>query len=612
MKILPLVSLLLALAACGRNGEEEIVEAYIPEEIVVEEPEPEEEYIPYIPRITRVEGYFTGGGITEQFFWDEEYFARSAFEYCHSLATMSLALAMTTFASPRTDNVYELLDEIGFENIEFNDGFTATPTFDSIGVAVGHRYIQSNGESYTLLAVAVRGGNYGLEWVGNVTVGARGYHAGFLRGAAVVNSFLMEYLMRHGDLIEENVKVWITGFSRGAAVAALAAGRMSAGQRLGMQEILRENIFAYVFATPRFVPSQYNTANFAHIFNVINPADVVSWVAPHTWGFGRYGVDIMTPAYPSVVDVTRFDGVTIFPPSVQFVDGQQPTVAFMHGLVNAITGRAPHGVFINREMFAERFESDIQALLAQVVGGDLALEQFDGVMEDFLARFGMQNAPQMIRAFLSQGMDGLFDLAAQFLFDTLDEAGIEIAGRDAVREIVTASLQRGGLDSLLSLANNLEMIAHAHNPLIMFEWLMGRDENFGGEAEDMPFQWYREVVVAHHGDVDIQVFYADGQRAESYLHDGQHMWYFPPETAFIMEVTIRRGSIGNIAARNICYLLDFRVYQFAVSATDSVRRGETHVYRFTIPAYSAGDDFSQQFTTEGYELDLTILGGTNE
>ena len=591
MLLIVIFMLLIALSACGRNEEPEQVYDYEMEEPIIEEEE--EEYILYIPRITRVEGYFTGGGLRDApFFWDEAYFASTAFIYHHSLATMSLALAKTTFASPRTDNIVQLLDDIGFDDIVYNDSFINTPEYDSAGVVVGHRYMQADGQSYSLIAVAVRGGNYGLEWVGNVTVGARGYHEGFVRGGVEVLGFLTDYVLSLDDVLEENIKIWITGFSRGAAVASVVAGRISAGQRIGEREVKRENIYAYMFATPRFVPETFNTSDFDHIHHIINPADLVSWVAPAAWGFGRYGVDHVMPAFPTVVDVTRFEGISIFPPSVNFVQGQQPAVAFLHELTKAIANGE-----INRIFFAEQLEADIQALLSQIIRGELEITQFDGIMEDFMTRFGMQNAPAILRAFLSDGMDGLFDLAADFLFESIDETGIDIQGRDAVRTIVTATLRNNGLDALLTLANNIEIVAHAHDSLIMYEWLQSRDENFDTIAQPTPIQGYRRLIIT---GAEVTVRYASGQMAENYLFDGLNTWYLPLDRAFILTLdVVRRGNLSMLWQSN-CYM--YQSYHSHIWETIPVGVGD--MYRLIVPAYPDASWLSLPFVARWYVFEV--------
>ncbi|MCL2203909.1 MAG: hypothetical protein FWB88_08220 [Defluviitaleaceae bacterium] len=577
--VLMIMGMLLFLAACGR-GSEEVPELYEPDDYFYEEYE-EEEYEPYIPRVTRVEGYFTGGGVTERFFWDEAYFAEPAFVYNHSLATMSLALAMTTFASPRMDNIYGLLSEIGFADIEANGYFTGESHADSMGVVAAHRYMRVGEHSYTLIAVATRGGNYGDEWVGNVTVGAQGYHEGFRRGSEVVWDFLEGYVARHRDAFEGDLKIWMTGFSRAAAVAGMAAARLSTVQEVGGMPIRGANIFAYTFATPKHVPVQMNRASFGHIHNIINPADVVSWVAPPAWGFGRYGVDHVMPPFPLIIDTTRFDGITLFPPGVNFVEGQQPTVAFMHEMLYAITAGA-----VDRARFAGELQEDIQALLGDIVGGEMEMAQFDGLLEDFMGRLGMQNAPAMLRAFLSEGMEGLFNLAAQFLFESMDDAGIVVAGRDAVWEIVSASLSRGGLDVLLTLMQNVELIPAAHDPLLMLDWLMGRDENFGEYERDVPILGYRRVRV--NGPVDIAVFYANGNPAGRYLRDGRGTVYLPPAVSFRVQMTATRRGDLDITAQWHCYSASFaRVNEwghFSVVAGD--------VFTLLVPFYTDAAAFN--------------------
>lgn len=78
----------------------------------------------------------------------------------------------------------------------------------------------------------------------------------------------------------------ITGHSRGAAVANILGARLN--DRFGA-----ENVFVYTFATPRTVRGDHPA--YGNIFNIINPADVITYVPLPQWGFERYGVDLILP-----------------------------------------------------------------------------------------------------------------------------------------------------------------------------------------------------------------------------------------------------------------------------------------------------------------------------
>ena len=85
------------------------------------------------------------------------------------------------------------------------------------------------------------------------------------------------------------VKIWISGFSRAAAVANLTAGRLTRADVFA-----KEDVYAYTFATPAAVLNPPATGD-ENIFNILSPTDVVPQVMPAEWGYGRYGTDLWIP-----------------------------------------------------------------------------------------------------------------------------------------------------------------------------------------------------------------------------------------------------------------------------------------------------------------------------
>ena len=634
--ILLMLFVFLVFSAC-RGGvalvEEPPEVVYEPEEEI---PEEEEEEI-YIPRITRVEGEFSAAGVTAPFFWDEEYFSDCATVFNPSLATMSLMFAMTTFASPRTENIDNLLGEIGFEDIEVNRYFRTAPHAHSMGVAVGHRYMQANGRSYTLIAVATRGGNYGIEWAGNMTVGTEGYHEGFRRGAVVTHEFLLDYITRHGTQFEENIKIWITGFSRAAAVASLTAAWLANEQEIGGFPISGTNIYAYAFATPRFVPGGQIQENHYNIHNIINPADLVVWVAPAGWDFVRYGVDYFLPEralteYGVDYDIfmeqfialdtpavrrflalddfafQRFDGAGLIPPRMNFIEGSQPTSAFLNELMTALSLGIP-----DRATYVMRLEEALQSFSISIVEGARIDRQLDEAFTLFNARFTRQNVPEVVRAFLGDGMRGLTDLVRLYLYESLVEAGIDVAGAAAIAEMITASFAYGGLDAALTLLHNLHILPAGHYSELLLAWLMNGDENFGGNPNRVVIPGYRRVRVD--GASYVRVYNTqgvlvaainnEGQPAQTDSHllfavgsNNQRIFYLPPNAGYRLTITPPPGPIWDRAGGRTTIRIETFCHHAAnyiretvwENVTDRDATGRTVVVpRYaSVPAFTAG------------------------
>ncbi len=246
--------------------------------------------------------------VSTEFVYQDTYFDGSGTEYNSHLATMSMNLAMSAFASfndgaGRTDieeikkieaagnyqpgegrdhNVYDLLRKIGFT--DFTSSYP-NPTIDTIGYAIAKKQI---GDS-TVIAIALRGANYEKEWASNVTIGSyyTGEHEGFATASEQVLAGIRNYLSNNGiDGNSSNVKFWITGYSRGGAVTNLTAKRL-----VDNYDSTGNRIFAYSFEPPKggAEKAKISGNNYDGLHCIINKTDVVPYVAPTEMGFIHYG-----------------------------------------------------------------------------------------------------------------------------------------------------------------------------------------------------------------------------------------------------------------------------------------------------------------------------------
>ena len=244
---------------------------------------------------------------TDGIFYDDEYFKDGSI-YNHELAVLSLTLAMSAFNSAEIQNdyskdiagknVYKLLADIGFgENGIDISMYEGRPQQNSIAAAFASRQIY---DGSTLIAIAVRGGGYESEWAGNFNVtGSKGsVHNGFGIAADSVYQELINYIWQKE--IIGNVKVWITGYSRAGAVANLVAARLVDGYLTDDVPGIwmnRYNVFAYTFEAPNNTTSaQALGPEYRHIFNIVNPIDMVPKVPQGEWNYKKYGSLLMIPS----------------------------------------------------------------------------------------------------------------------------------------------------------------------------------------------------------------------------------------------------------------------------------------------------------------------------
>lgn len=245
-------------------------------------------------------------------YYTDDYFTNDANIYNPSLATLSLGLAMSAFASLDVEspndytyryvNCENLLRSIGFKNVYANDDFKKKPTCDSMGCVFGTKKIND----YTLIAIGIRGAGYQQEWASNCKCGdgiMEPHHEGFNDGANIVLRELNDYIDRYS--IEGKIKIWSAGFSRASAVNNLLIGRIDTLLSLNNPILpysvttTKNDLYAYCFEVP--MGASFNSSvnprseDYDNIFNIINTCDPVPMVPMEGLGFTRYGVDKYLP-----------------------------------------------------------------------------------------------------------------------------------------------------------------------------------------------------------------------------------------------------------------------------------------------------------------------------
>ena len=231
--------------------------------------------------------------------YSDEYFTQDNSEYNMNLSKASLAMALSTMKTKKNgdgyvwDDLYTkayMKDELKLDYEPYNESVLLTDTSDKVAFSIGNKTVKINGKETTILAVAIRSGNYGGEWYSNGQVEG-GYkenlHNGFSSASLKVAESISAY-MKNNNIDENDVKIWISGFSRGGAVANILGRDL-----VEMSKVKSENLYCYTFATP--LTTQYFEREQRGIFNTINVYDVIPSVPLSDWGFGRYGTNMYFP-----------------------------------------------------------------------------------------------------------------------------------------------------------------------------------------------------------------------------------------------------------------------------------------------------------------------------
>ncbi|MCR5653597.1 MAG: hypothetical protein K6F88_07320, partial [Ruminococcus sp.] len=215
---------------------------------------------------------------TDKYFYCDDYFTQSGKASDEHLRTMSAAVAFTLYGkSENPEAVFgKLPSDIGFEDITMYDMDKLTK--DTMGVVFGKKTIGGN----TVVLVALRSDEYDAEWASNFISGETGDISGFSTAAALIKSRLDKYL---SDNAVTNAKFWVTGYSRGGAVANLLG--KSLNEHTDDYRISDDDIYVYTFDAPR---SSFELTSYANIHNVVDSCDIIPYVYPEIWGIYNSGV----------------------------------------------------------------------------------------------------------------------------------------------------------------------------------------------------------------------------------------------------------------------------------------------------------------------------------
>ena len=243
----------------------------------------------------KINSYYDSSDV--KYVFDLRNFLKKPDKYNNELSATSLIFSNTIYNSwgfsynkgynGDISDIEQLLSLHGFKetskyNVESDD--------DNVSeICVGYQNITSNGKSITVIAVVIRGTNGIREWSSNVDMGNpdswdKDIHKGFYNTEQKIKEYLVKYVEDNKDKFHTNVAYWITGHSRGAALANVLSA-----------DLINENqtVFGYTFAAPNTtIASDKNSSKYNSVFNIKNKSDIITYLPLAEWGFGTYGINI--------------------------------------------------------------------------------------------------------------------------------------------------------------------------------------------------------------------------------------------------------------------------------------------------------------------------------
>lgn len=456
------------------------------------------------------------------FTYSDEYFTQSGYNYRQDLATVTMAMcfAAGNVADPARykegpANLIDFFDQIGFKDFEANRDFTERPGRNTFGVGIANKVINVDGEKYTVIGIGLRGCGYYAEWAGDLNVGLEGEHTGFAICRDTALAFLKEYLAKHTE-ITGNIKLWCTGYSRGAAGTNMLGGAIddiiASGGSIGKNvKLTADDVYFYCYEPPMGADaSKLGSSIYNNIHNIVNYNDLVVKVAPECMGFGRYGVDHVLPSakLDDNYDELKADMLEVFSTfenaGTYRIDNfkyvtvtPKATISKIINLKNGIT--MTQGEFLDRfvqKLFTEVFTTRAEIYAAQDDISEIVLpligtypDQWDTFVE-ILSKNAAKNVRELIYVIVNKSTEEVVNFVADLFLDAMREAGITEYNFDQVKKMVrpltltVIKIVTKCPDEFATLIFNIVGIMSAHYGELGMSWMMSIPDDYMNSKPD--------------------------------------------------------------------------------------------------------------------------------
>lgn len=226
--------------------------------------------------------YTDGKTINDSFYYSDDWFGESPSKQNDELALASMQLVAAAETDDPDGNGARFLKDMGFDEVGFSDFKSKDP--DDCNYTWGRKTLGDE----TLVAVAIQSHNTDpairiKAWRQNATVNdpdqedPSGEHFAFSKAADKVIDDIAS-LAGQGS-----TKYWITGQSRGGAIANILAARLP--EKLGDNN---GGVFAYTFEAPATADQETSSGgDYKYIHNYVCSDDIVTKIP--AWEMTRYG-----------------------------------------------------------------------------------------------------------------------------------------------------------------------------------------------------------------------------------------------------------------------------------------------------------------------------------
>ncbi len=436
--------------------------------------------------------------------YDDGWFSGDSYEYNHKLALLALNISMASFNSfnkdDRSENIRAMLENCGFKTKSYGYG---TEGYDTAAVEMARKTVTKNGESCTVVIAAIRSGNYGMEWGGNMRIGSGENHLGFDIAKETVLNYINDYFA--DEKISGRVKLLIPGYSRGGSIANLVGAELDDGSyrdslkradNIKNISLAKNDIYVYTFEAPQCTKkSGADGKIYGNIINIMNPNDYVPKFVMKDWGFGRYGVEYYLPSAENCSNYSSYyeNVCKTFDTLMEDTDKKSDSNFYSEedsrsvgAMFDSLMSKLADSVFKDQQHYAENFEDGLVFIAGQYIGKKLNAGNAMKTLGVIIAAVALGIIPTNMDTIKS---DGFRAYLASRIAESDASSNLTKPQIQGIIDAVIALLEfaKENRSDVKALLGQLNTVLNVHQPYVTLSWMrsIGQDDmlKINGETE---------------------------------------------------------------------------------------------------------------------------------
>lgn len=436
--------------------------------------------------------------------YDDEWFSDSSFEYNHKLALLALNISMATFnsfnKSDRDEHIRVMLKNCGFETKAY--GYS-TEGYDTAAVEMAKKTVTLSGEKCTIVIAAIRSGNYGMEWGGNLRIGNGENHLGFDIGKEIILNYINDYFRT--EKLDGRVKLLIPGYSRGGSIANLVGGELDDGSyakslknadSIKTAGIAKNDIYVYTFEAPQCTKKNgVGDSIYGNIVNIMNPNDYVPKFVMKDWGFTHYGVEYYLPSAENCANYSAYyENVCKTFDTLMDDTGKKSSSNFyseedsrsVGAMFDSLMSKLANEIFVSQENYVKKYEDGIVFIAGQYIGKKLNAGNALKTLGVILSAVALGIIPTNMDTIKSDGFRSYIagQIAESDASQNLTQKQIQ-----GIIDVVIALLEfpKDNRSDVKALLGQLNTVLNVHQPYVTLSWMHSINKNdmlkINGESE---------------------------------------------------------------------------------------------------------------------------------